>query len=359
MKTNNFFTFLKGVFLIQVFLVVIIVGIGSDLYNRNLQICSYLRYENLFLPFKQININENEATLLFQEANLLLSGNNKLHISIAGENFASSLPENILGSHIQALAYITKTVDEEALTDKKDTTDIVEPPAIMMEIEQSPDEEMPDQSALRVVNSTFFKEKEIIVYCTHSAESYIPDSGRARLDGERGLVNNVAVELVRSLEEKGLKAEFIDKIHDYPEYNKSYTNSRKTVNNIIKSNRDIAAIIDLHRDSIPGINSARTVKFNNKKAACILIIVGTDQRKPHPHWKKNLAFAEQLHMQGEKLYPGLIKGVRTKAGTYNQEFHKNALLIEIGTDHNTLEEAKYAAKLYSDVLIEALKEEIP
>lgn len=58
------------------------------------------------------------------------------------------------------------------------------------------------------------------------------------------------------------------------------------------------------------------------------------------------------------MYPGLIKGVRTKAGTYNQEFHPRALLLEFGSDYNTLEEASYAARLFNQVLIEVLKEDI-
>jgi len=34
------------------------------------------------------------------------------------------------------------------------------------------------------------------------------------------------------------------------------------------------------------------------------------------------------------------------------------LLLEFGSDYNTLEEANYAAQLFSDVLMQVLKEEI-
>ena len=54
---------------------------------------------------------------------------------------------------------------------------------------------------------------------------------------------------------------------------------------------------------------------------------------------------------------GLIK-VRTKAGTYNQEYHHHALLLEFGTDQNKLEEVLYAGELFSDILVEVLKEEV-
>ncbi|HAA09192.1 MAG TPA: stage II sporulation protein P, partial [Syntrophomonas sp.] len=42
----------------------------------------------------------------------------------------------------------------------------------------------------------------------------------------------------------------------------------------------------------------------------------------------------------------------------NQEYHNRALLIEIGSDLNTLAQAKYAAQLFSDILIRVLAEDM-
>ncbi|MFA7149179.1 MAG: stage II sporulation protein P, partial [Syntrophomonadaceae bacterium] len=198
---------------------------------------------------------------------------------------------------------------------------------------------------------------QVVVYCTHSAETYIPDSGKARCDGERGLINNVAGVISTQLQSAGMKADFIDSIHDYPDYDKSYTNSRETVKKILDSKEKLLALFDVHRDSIPGKESADTINVRGKKAARILIIVGTDERKEHPHWKSNLAFAESLYQQGEQMYPGLIKGVRTKSGTYNQEFFDHSLLLEVGSDYNSFAEAKYAGELFAQILLEVLEEE--
>ena len=73
---------------------------------------------------------------------------------------------------------------------------------------------------------------------------------------------------------------------------------------------------------------------------------------------EELEFAQVIYHQGEKKYPGLIKGIRTKAGTYNQEFFPRALLLEFGGDLNSLAEARYAGMLFSDILIEVLKEDL-
>jgi stage II sporulation protein P len=119
----------------------------------------------------------------------------------------------------------------------------------------------------------------------------------------------------------------------------------------------VLALFDIHRDSIPGESKGSGIRVNGLKAARILIIVGTDERKDHPHWRENLNFAQRLYTASEKLYPGLIKGVRTRAGTYNQEYHDHALLLEFGSDCNSLQEACYSAQLFSKVLIQVLKEE--
>ncbi|MBP8820208.1 MAG: stage II sporulation protein P, partial [Syntrophomonadaceae bacterium] len=62
--------------------------------------------------------------------------------------------------------------------------------------------------------------------------------------------------------------------------------------------------------------------------------------------------------QGEKMYPGLIKGIRTRPGTFNQEFFDHSLLLEVGSDYNSCAEAKYAGELFTQILLEVLEEEI-
>ena len=62
--------------------------------------------------------------------------------------------------------------------------------------------------------------------------------------------------------------------------------------------------------------------INGKRCAPILIIVGTSERKPHPNWKENLAFAQAIYEAGEARYPGLIKGVRTKPAPIIKNFTK-------------------------------------
>ena len=218
-----------------------------------------------------------------------------------------------------------------------------------------------DAKELNTENDYFslFKGYVITLYCTHSGETYVPNSGKSRVEGGLGLINQVAIHLGASLKEKGLQTKFIDTVHDYPEFQKSYTNSRKTVARVMAAEgQKMLALFDIHRDSIPGATEGQQIKVKGRNAAPILIVVGTNERENHPHWRENLEFAQRIYEEGEKLYPGLIKGVRTKSGTYNQEFFKHALLLEFGTDYNTLEECYYSSELFADVLLSVLEEAV-
>jgi len=346
MKNRRFLTFVKGVLLIQIFLIISVFGLTVDINRKYTEGIELLSLERIFLPFSGLQITERQAEMFFQENNVLLAGvDNTPGKILEGEYNANTIPENLIGSHIQALAF-TDQDSEAAMTDPEEDS----APAEVSEEETKQGQTLDAETLAR------FKKSQIFLYCTHSAETYIPNSGKARLDSQRGLINQVAAKIEQNVNGSGLPAQFIDKIHDYPDYNKSYTNSRATVSKIVSANKNILGLFDIHRDSIPGEGKASTINIKGKKSARILIVVGTNERKPHPNWQQNRKFAEQIYQQAEKMYPGLIKGVITKAGTYNQEFHPRALLLEFGSDQNTLDEVTNAAQFFTDVLIEVLKE---
>lgn len=336
MRTNYFRAFIKGILLVQIFIIIIIAGVSLDFYWY--PSVSGLNFR--FLPFN-ISINQQQAVGLVRETSYAMAcpEYNGI-IQYANRFYAEIIPRDVLSANIPVMAF----------NDNAEVQDAVEQP----EVPAVEPETLPAVNADE--NSKIFGANRIVCYCTHSAESYIPDSGKAKLEGKRGLINNVAENLVQETARQGLKAEFVNTIHDFPDYNKSYTNSRSTVNNILKGG-PVLALFDIHRDSIPGQNKGSVININGRKAAQILIIVGTNERKSHPNWRKNLDFAQRLYNASEKMYPGLIKGVRSQAGTYNQEYYDHALLLEFGSDCNSLEEARYASGLFSRVLVQVLKEE--
>lgn len=346
MKPNYFRRFLKGIFLMQMFIIIVVAGVSLDVDSNYLQKFSRLGFRSLLIPFVDMDFNDQQASSLFKETNYVLAGSST-------DNWWNSsyldgkMPEDIMAANIPALVYEEDNSTDTGVEDESHNI----PSAITVE------EETPKPAANKE-NYALFKGRKVVFYCTHSGESYIPDSGKARLEGKPGLINKVAGVMAKEVAQKGLSTKFVNTIHDYPDYNSSYANSRQTVKNTLSSSDNILAIFDIHRDSLPGAERAETVKIKGRTSARILMIVGTDQRKSNPHWRENLKFAQKLQVQAEKMYPGLVKAVNTKAGTYNQEFHNHGLLLEFGSDLNSLEEASYAAELFSEVLVEVLEEEI-
>ncbi|MGI6469592.1 MAG: stage II sporulation protein P [Syntrophomonadaceae bacterium] len=340
MKRRSIVSLLKGVFLVQVFVIIVLIGVAGSLQQISLPTIKPVLIKYLY-PFSRIEIGEDMALKMFQDSSFLPGEADLLFLD--PEYLDEVFPQSLLTASIQALAYTSAGQGDEPVI-------VLEEEVTGQDIDLASEQNQPETKARP-------SQGKILLYCTHSGESYISDEGKARVDGKRGLINQVARHLSTELNQKGLDSEFVSTIHDYPDYLMSYTNSRNTIKSYLAGNKSVAAVFDIHRDSIPGAKSAETVMINGKRCAPILIIVGTSERKPHPNWKENLAFAQAIYEAGEARYPGLIKGVRTKAGTYNQEFHKNALLLEIGYDHNTLAEAKYAATLFAEVLAEVMQGE--
>lgn len=343
---RHFLTFLKSIVLLQLFIFILITGVSADLGSNYLQWLSAFEIEDMLLPFSRINIDKNGAASLFQNVNVAMAGEEKSGL-LNERYFETDFPEAMMVSNIQALDNGSgEIIVNSGAEEKIETPDVARTELPEAKLNRKPD------------YSSFFQGYRVVFYCTHAAESYIPDSGQARCEGEAGLVNNVAADICSGLKAGGLDAGFVNTLHDFPDYNNSYTRSRETVNKIIESTPNLLALFDVHRDSVPGQDAKEIVEINGKKSARILIIVGTNERKPHPNWQENLRFAEMIYAQAEKMYPGLMKGVRTKAGTYNQEYFPKSLLLEFGSDINSLAEASYAAELFADVLLEVLKEEV-
>ncbi|MGS0765112.1 stage II sporulation protein P [Syntrophomonas curvata] len=339
MQGNNLITFIKNIFYLQLFLIVIIAGVGIDFGGIGMVRPEQLDRYSLRLPLPTVAIDSDMAANLVAFNSVALAGQNK-KTGLWPEQGGMGIPQKLMAANFN----IPVSRGEPASMQKARETEL------------PLDKQEKEDYAGRYYDT--LKDYKVVLYCTHSSESYIPDSGQASLEGKRGLVNSVAGSMAGSLESGGIKAAVIDRIHDYPDYNKSYTASRETVKEVVNGEKNLAALFDIHRDHIPDAESAETVNIKGRMAARILIIVGTDERKDHPRWKENLAFAEKLYQQGEKMYPGLIKGIRTRPGTYNQEFFDRSLLLEFGTDFNSLAEARHAAELMAEILLEVLEEEM-
>lgn len=209
------------------------------------------------------------------------------------------------------------------------------------------------------------KEPQVLIVHTHTTESYMPyyagyyNAGdAARTTDESKNVCAVGETIAAQLRGAGIGVIHDTTVHDHP-YSGAYTRSLATVEKVMKSNPSIQVVLDIHRDGIMLDSTTKvkpTVTIGGKKAAQIMIIAGvvSTSSNPHPDWQENLRFALRLQSALHTKYEGLVRPLSITASRYNQHVSHGALLIEMGSEGNTLEEAVYSGQLLGKTLAEVL-----
>lgn len=185
----------------------------------------------------------------------------------------------------------------------------------------------------------------IAIYHTHTDESYIPTSGKASTPG-KGDIIQVGSFFADKLNELGYAVEHSKILHEPHDAN-AYQRSRRTFFKLLT--KQPAALFDLHRDSAP--KEAYTTTIGDKPAVKLLLVVG----RTNQNYKATANFAEQLKNASDSKYKGLIKGIFIAKGNYNQDLMPRAMLVEVGTQYNSQQEAERSIMLFSDVLVNVIK----
>lgn len=208
----------------------------------------------------------------------------------------------------------------------------------------------------------------ILIYHSHTHESYVALDNGTYMKGETTQsadksqsVVRVGDAIVDQLERAGFNVIHDTEFHD-DDYNNSYSHSGKRIDEILKKYPSIEVTIDIHRDSVAveGDDKARTSlvnTINGKKAAQIMIITGCEENfiKDFPDWYDNLHFALGLQKQFTEDYEGLARPLYFADRKYDMYKTKNSVLIEVGADGNTLEQAVYSGKMIGITLANYLE----
>ena len=67
-----------------------------------------------------------------------------------------------------------------------------------------------------------------------------------------------------------------------------------------------------------------------------------------------MRLALKLQQTFEVMYPGLARPMVLASKLYNQNLTTGSILLEVGTESNTMEEAEYSAELTANALISLL-----
>ena len=106
-------------------------------------------------------------------------------------------------------------------------------------------------------NVNYTNNKDIIIYHTHTCESYTPTessqyvaTGNYRTTDLNYSVVRVGSELTNYLAGKGYTVIHDKTYHDYPAYTGSYTRSLATIKNLLNTYNNVETVFDIHRDAL-------------------------------------------------------------------------------------------------------------
>jgi len=208
---------------------------------------------------------------------------------------------------------------------------------------------------------------QVLIFHTHSTEMFADSDPSNPLDGVLGLGAYLAEILER---EHGIKT-----LHDTTRYDivdgrtqimGAYERMEPYILQILRDNPSIEIVIDLHRDGFPEGTPPPVTYINGERAARIMFVNGLSRRYnnsgvlepvewlPNPYLRDNLTFSFQLQMAANRMYPGFARRIYLKAFRYSLHMLPRSILLEIGAQNNTMEEARNAVPHLAAVIAEVI-----
>ena len=208
---------------------------------------------------------------------------------------------------------------------------------------------------------------QVLIIHTHTTESFASadqswydPNGAARNPDKTKSVVRVGDEITKYLEQSGIGVLHDAAYNDYPEYEGAYDRELAAIQKDMKKYPSIKVVLDIHRDCIQYSDGSRakpTAAVNGKKAAQIMIEAPCDEpglSPSVPNWEQNYRFGLRIQQQLVKDFPGLARPLDLRNRRYNMHMSNGSLLVEFGTDVNTLDEAVYAGQLFGQSLAKVL-----
>lgn len=204
----------------------------------------------------------------------------------------------------------------------------------------------------------------VLLYHTHSYEAYeqVPEDPYTETEKWRTAdrshnIIGVGDKLTSLLEQYGVEVVHDVTEHEPPKLGTAYVRSLQTLQAYIDAGEEFDMIIDLHRDAASKANqNPSTVNSAYGECARLMVLLGTGERGFDilPDWKENYKLADALTTALNTDTPNLCREVMVKTGRYNQHIGTQCLLIEVGHNKNTLEQAQTAMQPLAKAIAQTL-----
>lgn len=195
---------------------------------------------------------------------------------------------------------------------------------------------------------------QILIYHTHSQERFADSDPEDEADSIIGVGERLAQILTDTY---GYNVMHHTGKYDVKVRDDAYSVSLPAIEKILKENPSIEVVIDLHRDEMAE-NVRLVTEIDGRPTARFMFFNGLSRTKKtgniaylyNENLGSNLAFSFQMQRKAMEYYPGLTRKIYLKGYRYNMHLREKYLLIELGAQNNTVEEAMNACDPLAHIL---------
>lgn len=195
---------------------------------------------------------------------------------------------------------------------------------------------------------------QILIYHTHSQEAFA--------DSVPGDKNTTIVGVGERLSEILTSRYGYRVLHHMGEYDvkerdDAYSVALPAIEQVLAENPSIQVVIDLHRDEMAE-ETKLVMDLDGRPTARFMFFNGLSRTKKtgnisylkNENLDDNLAFSFQMQLKAVQYYPGLTRKIYLKGYRYNMHLRPKTLLVELGAQNNTVEEAMNACDPLAHIL---------
>lgn len=198
------------------------------------------------------------------------------------------------------------------------------------------------------------EEPKILIYHTHSQEAFadsVPGDKSTTIVGVGERLTQILTDTYgyQVLHHTG---EYDVKVRD-----DAYAQSLPAIEKLLAENPSIEVVIDLHRDQMPE-GTKLLMDLDGRPTARFMFFNGMSRTRKtgnisylyNENLQDNLRFSFQMQLTAAKYYPGLTRKIYLKSYRYNMHLKPKTLLVELGAQNNTVEEAMNACDPLAHIL---------
>lgn len=198
------------------------------------------------------------------------------------------------------------------------------------------------------------EEPKILIYHTHSQEAFadsVPGDKSTTIVGVGERLTQILTDTY------GYKVLHHTGEYDVKVRDDAYAQSLPAIEKLLAENPSIEVVIDLHRDQMPE-DTKLLMDLDGRPTARFMFFNGMSRTRKtgnisylyNENLQDNLRFSFQMQLTAAKYYPGLTRKIYLKSYRYNMHLKPKTLLVELGAQNNTVEEAMNACDPLAHIL---------